>query len=587
MKNRLISCLIILTIVLMQCSMCVFATDDLSSNVEIVGDKMHIYGNLAERTENEVLLRVTRVDDEGDLDAKTIYIEQKSAESNGYYEFEVILEDVAPDPLPTTLDGFVPTKYVYSVGVFGGTADFDSAEIEFYGENYQMLAVKLINDAKSALKSGSASEADAAEDIKNVLDEAYERLYLGAQGYEDYLENATDVEDVMKYVANQPKVEALSDLKNQLNEAAMVTMLKDKKNDAEGIKQMIANEEYRKALGINDTTALTTYEDFYNLCGDDMALIYAKSDFKSIEESTEAFEFAVISESLKECVTASQVKTLLTTNQEILKIDIKSYELTNSELLKLAGFELNDDITEIKDEILDIIADRKDKNNSNSGGSGGGRGGSGGSMIGFVTPSAVETPATTVPEKTTVEFKDMAGFDWAKASIKELAGKGIVNGRSANTFDPSANVTREEFLKMLVLALEITTDKTSASTFTDVKASEWYAEYVNTAFNKKIVNGVSGDKFGIGTSIKREDAAVIAYRALDSLALLNQEVEYECEFTDKDGISEYAYTAIAFMENNQLINGYEDGSFKAQGTITRAEAAVLIKRIIDFSKRVL
>jgi len=41
------------------------------------------------------------------------------------------------------------------------------------------------------------------------------------------------------------------------------------------------------------------------------------------------------------------------------------------------------------------------------------------------------------------------------------------------------------------------------------------------------------------------------------------------------------------MENNQLINGYEDGSFKAQGTITRAEAAVLIKRIIDFSNRVL
>ena len=269
MKNRFISCLIVLAIVLMQCSICAFATDDLSSNVEIVGDTMRIYGNLSARNANEVLLRVVRVDDEIELDAKTIYIEQKSAESNGHYEFEVILEDVAPDPLPTTLDGFVPTKYTYSVGVFGGTADFDSAEIEFYGENYQMLAMKLINDAKAALKSGSASESEAAEAIKNVLDEAYARLYLGAQVYEDYIEDATDATTVMKYVANQPKVEALSDLKSQLNEAAMVTMLKDKKNDANGIKQMIANEEYRKALGINDTPALITYEDFYNLCGDD------------------------------------------------------------------------------------------------------------------------------------------------------------------------------------------------------------------------------------------------------------------------------------------------------------------------------
>ncbi len=584
MKNRFISCLIVLAIVLMQCSMCAFATDDLGSNVEIAGDTMHIYGYLTDRAENEVLLRVMRVDDEAELDTKTIYIEQKSTEDNGYYEFEVTLEDVAPDPLPTTLDGFEPTKYVYSVGVMNGTLDYDSAEIEFYGENYQNLAMKLINDAKSDLKAGSTSELDAAEAIKNVLDEAYSRLYLGAQGYEDYLENATDIESVMKYVANQPKVEALSDLKNQLNEAAMVTMLKDKKNDADGVKQMIENEEYRKALGINDTTALITYEDFYNLCGDKMALGYAQSDFNSIEESTEAFEFAVISESLKECVTASQVKTLLTTNQEILEIDIKSYELKNTELLKLAGFELNNDITEIKDEILDIIADRKNNNSSNSGS--GGRGGSGGSMIGFVTPSAVEKP-TTVPEKTTVEFKDMADFDWAKASVEELAGKGIVNGRNTNTFDPSANVTREEFLKMLVLALEIPTDKTAVSSFADVNASEWYAEYVNTAFNKKIVNGVSSDKFGIGDSIKREDAAVITYRALDGLALLNQEVEFECEFTDKNAISDYAYTAIAFMENNQLINGYEDGSFKAQGTITRAEAAVLIKRIIDFSNRVL
>ena len=52
-------------------------------------------------------------------------------------------------------------------------------------------------------------------------------------------------------------------------------------------------------------------------------------------------------------------------------------------------------------------------------------------------------------------------------------------------------------------------------------------------------------------------------------------------------LEEYVDDFIAFMENNQLINGYEDGSFNAQGTITRAEAAVLIKRIIDFSKRVL
>ena len=586
MRKRLIICIIISAICLLNCcTFAVIAADEFSQNVEIVGDTMHVYGNLAKAEESEILIRVMKAVQTSDIDMNTIYIEQKKTDDSGFYEFNIKLEDAEIDPLPETLDGFTPAKYVYSIGTLNAADDFDSEEIEFYGYNYQQLALKLINEEKKAVADKTKTAEEAAENVKNVLNEAYERLYLGATVYDSYLINPLNITGVMKYVAELPAAATLPELKNQLNEAAAVTTLRDNKDNAKKIKEILAQSNYRQLLGLGTTTAYQTAKDFDKLCGDEMMLAYGASQFKTISESEKAFEYAVISLALKECVTSGQTKNLLETNAEILGIDVESYNLTEAELLELSGYEVKENLDEIKTKILRIINNRKSGGNSGgTGGSGGGRkAGTGNSTIGLTAPS--QPSSNNKAEK--IEFTDLAGYEWAKESIDLLCEKGIINGRGNTTYAPGENVTREEFLKMLIVALNIKTDYSELTTFSDVEKSSWYSPYVSTAYRRRIVNGVSSSAFGTGMPVRREDAAVIAYRALENINLLNSSIEYDCSFTDADEISQYAYTAVAYMDNNQILSGYEDSSFNASGTVTRAEAAVLIKKIIDFSNRIL
>ena len=117
MRKRLIICIIISAICLLNCcTFAVIAADEFSQNVEIVGDTMHIYGNLAKAEEGEILIRVMKAVQTSDIDMNTIYIEQKKTDDSGFYEFNIKLEDEKIDPLPETLDGFTPAKYVYSIG---------------------------------------------------------------------------------------------------------------------------------------------------------------------------------------------------------------------------------------------------------------------------------------------------------------------------------------------------------------------------------------------------------------------------------------------------------------------------------------
>lgn len=586
MRKRLIICIIISAICLLNCcTFAVIAADEFSQNVEIVGDTMHVYGNLAKAEESEILIRVMKAVQTSDIDMNTIYIEQKKTDDSGFYEFNIKLEDAEIDPLPETLDGFTPAKYVYSIGTLNAADDFDSEEIEFYGYNYQQLALKLINEEKKAVADKTKTAEEAAENVKNVLNEAYERLYLGATVYDSYLINPLNITGVMKYVAELPAAATLPELKNQLNEAAAVTTLRDNKDNAKKIKEILAQSDYRQLLGLGTTTAYQTAKDFDKLCGDEMMLAYGASQFKTISESEKAFEYAVISLALKECVTSGQTKNLLETNAEILGIDVESYNLTEAELLELSGYEVKENLDEIKTKILRIINNRKSGGNpGGTGGSGSGRkAGTGNSTIGLTAPS--QPSSNNEAEK--IEFTDLAGYEWAKESIDLLCEKGIINGRNSTTYAPGENVTREEFLKMLIVALNIKTDYSELTTFSDVEKSSWYFPYVSTAYRRRIVNGVSSSAFGTGMPVRRDDAAVIAYRALENINLLNSSIEYDCSFTDADEISQYAYTAVAYMENNQILSGYEDSSFNASGTVTRAEAAVLIKKIIDFSNRIL
>lgn len=214
---------------------------------------------------------------------------------------------------------------------------------------------------------------------------------------------------------------------------------------------------------------------------------------------------------------------------------------------------------------------------------GGGSGGGGGSSSGGSTGGTSSVPKGDVTEilpnqptesAPSAVFTDISTH-WARTYIEEMYKDGIVNGKGDGTFAPDATVTREEFITMLVRTLGI--DTTGASTnFADVNKDDWFAPFVNAAYKNNIVNGVSSDKFGIGTNISRQDMCVMVYNAIGEKLSKNSDGEY---FADDTAIASYAKNAVYLLKENGVINGRGENIFAPGGTATRAEAAKIIYTI--------
>ena len=210
-----------------------------------------------------------------------------------------------------------------------------------------------------------------------------------------------------------------------------------------------------------------------------------------------------------------------------------------------------------------------------SAGSGGSSGGSGGGVRTSVSASAdlVQSTAGNTAAAGTEPFIDISDVPWARESILALEKRGIVAGREKMRFEPNVNITREEFVKILVAALDISADDTSKS-FDDVADGDWFEESVRTAYGAGIVNGITEQFFGVGENITRQEMAAMVYRAAEKCGA--ELSAAEPRFTDSGEIAEYAYTAAAALYGSGIMNGGTDGSFAPNAFATRAEAAKVV-----------
>ena len=199
---------------------------------------------------------------------------------------------------------------------------------------------------------------------------------------------------------------------------------------------------------------------------------------------------------------------------------------------------------------------------------GGGGGGGGSRYTPSVSPSNGNNSSSETENKA---FSDIDSVSWAKEAIEGLFERGIINGREKGIFAPSDSVTREEFVKILVIAFNISSD--NKVSFDDVAPDAWYAPFVSAAAGRNVVSGIGGGMFGAGRSITRQDACVMLSRAAGYIS--DGEVK-TISFTDSAVISDYAKEAVGQLASKGIVNGMTDGSFMPKKTITRAETAVMI-----------
>ncbi|MFC5531433.1 S-layer homology domain-containing protein [Cohnella yongneupensis] len=179
-----------------------------------------------------------------------------------------------------------------------------------------------------------------------------------------------------------------------------------------------------------------------------------------------------------------------------------------------------------------------------------------------------------------VSFNDIANVSWAQDSIEALAARGIIKGVGGDKFKPDNQLTRAEFITMLMNAFDLT-DRNATTSLSDVKDGTWYYGSVASAQRLGIVKGKTNGTFGINDKISRQDMAVMIYNtALLVKANLNENGEV-ASFNDTSEIAAYAVNAVAVIHHAGIINGVGNGKFAPLGVATRAEAAVVIWKMLQ------
>lgn len=212
--------------------------------------------------------------------------------------------------------------------------------------------------------------------------------------------------------------------------------------------------------------------------------------------------------------------------------------------------------------------------NDERGGSSGGRGGSGGSRTQSGTGGVtVDSDLLNSGANSKKAFADLTDFEWAEEAIYALYEKNVVSGKTEGVFDPNANVTRAEFIKMTVIALNVP-NREYAGEFEDVSVDDWYAPYIAAATKAGIVTGSDGMVYP-NDSITREDMATILYRAKGFTPSENE----RDVFYDSDGISDYAKSPVFVLYEKGMVKGVGEGMFAPKLFANRAEAAQMIYNI--------
>lgn len=228
-----------------------------------------------------------------------------------------------------------------------------------------------------------------------------------------------------------------------------------------------------------------------------------------------------------------------------------------------------------------ITSTNTSNNGGSSSGRGGSSPGVGSAMPGYLTEKINNTekePDNVVNTQIKSAFTDIDSVEWARTEIEYLAETGVLSGYSNEIFAPNDKLTRAQACKILCKVFSLN-EEHNQNIFSDVK-DEWYKGFVMGAYKSGIVNGYSETVFGAEDCVTRQDFVVMLMRALDKYEVhLTIQKDDAAAFTDADKISDYALEGVENFKNASIISGKDDGRFDPLGNITRAEAAKIIYKV--------
>ena len=220
---------------------------------------------------------------------------------------------------------------------------------------------------------------------------------------------------------------------------------------------------------------------------------------------------------------------------------------------------------------------------------------------------------TVITGSAAAAFSDTSGH-WASANIDRAEKLGILNGYPNGTFQPEGAVTRAEYVKMLLGAMQLTPGSETANFLYNSSAyasygkgtydgyiygtnptlrdldSNWLGKqgWAQVALDYGLIFSLdyAGQLFFPNQDITRNEAAVMNVRMMGLVypAAHYDETDPPLTVTDAASVPDWMRGYIHQGMEAGVIGGYPDGSFGGERTITRAEAVTMVLRAMDWAE---
>lgn len=487
-------------------------------------------------------------------------IYQSTAEENGKFDF----------------DFFLNKSGLYYIGV---------AHYECVGGANEKIYYADSDEISNVLEQFKSASSKALTSLFDLYSKDGEKPLLEIETDSFYHKNSDIINSlILKYISD---VKNLGDIENLYDKS--FGFVKVNISSAENLSENI--EKYAGLLG------LSTDDEYYkklraSIC--ELFLNYRKEGFGDFVSLSDAFDDAKAVAAVN-CGARDTADKIMEDFSDVFEKHKTGFSGTiKKAYAEFSAVELNKAVTDKDFSDIDAVISRfeerynelknqsagDDINYPHGGGFGGGSGGNSGGI--GVNKSNISVEKTTEKneneEKSShAKFKDIENVEWAAEAINYLAEKNIISGVGGDLFEPERNVTREEFLKMLVVLLD--EDPVYENIFSDVEKSGWSYPYIGAAYKKGLVSGKPDGSFGIGEYISRQDAAVMLYNAAALNNIRFEENISALPFEDGKDVADYAKKAVYNMFKIGIVKGAENNMFYPLGKTTRAEAAVMIYRL--------
>ncbi|WP_424911076.1 S-layer homology domain-containing protein [Thermovenabulum sp.] len=186
-------------------------------------------------------------------------------------------------------------------------------------------------------------------------------------------------------------------------------------------------------------------------------------------------------------------------------------------------------------------------------------------------------------------FKDLDDkkFEWARPFIDKMYNLGVVSGKAQDIFAPADPIKRQEFIVMLIKALEEESKvkgKLLPKDFPNQgKIQSWAKEYIAYSIEKGIITGDDFKNFRPEENLKRYEAVIFIVKALGLEKEANSIKILNLTFKDVYTLSFETRKYLQLIVDKKIMSGIDKENFKPYDYITRAQAAKVLNQVVKYT----